>query len=157
CPYDEVEITLKMIVKTSGQIYIGALVQAIETVDDFGDLEDIVIGTDESNVNMFQVLDTSDNIKQLKKDNSVYAATKALFFTAGSYVDVIILVPAMIIEARLNALEDAIVKPADMLYTAALGGTKLEDGCTYLNNIGKALCKILVSDNIEYIIILVTW
>jgi len=158
CPYDITKITLKMLVKTAGQVYIGALVQAVETNDDYGDLEDIVIGTADSSTNLFQVLDTGDNIKQLKKDNSVYAATKLLYFSAGSYVDVVILVPGMIVEARLNTAEDAIVKPGLGIYAAALGGVMLANGTpTYLNIIGKALCDVLVSTADELIIFVVTW
>ena len=60
CPYDLWKITFKILVKTAGQVYIGALVEATETNDDYGDLEDIVIGTDESTVSQYIVLDTKD-------------------------------------------------------------------------------------------------
>ena len=157
CPYDIVKVTLKMKVAAGATVYIGSLGAVVATNDDYGDLEDYTVGTDELTSTMFQVLDTLDNIKQLKKDNDVYAATKLLFFSADSYIDVMILIPGSIIEVRLNALEDAIVKPGLMVYTAALGGVKLEDGCTYLNNVGKVLCDVLVSTADELIIIMVTW
>lgn len=156
CPYDQVAVTLKMKVAVAGTVYIGALGHCIKTVDDYGDLEDFEVTADEVNTAMFIVLDTLDNIKQLKKDNSVYAATKLLYFSADSMIDVMILIPGSIIEVRLNALENAIVKPGLMVYTAALGGVKLEDGCTYLNNVGKVLCDVVVSTGDELIIIMVT-
>lgn len=157
CPYDVVEVTLKMKVAAGATVYIGSIGATVATADDYGDLEDYTVGTDELNEAMYIVLDTMDNIKQLKKDNSVYAATKLLFFSANSYIDVMILIPGSIVEVRLNAAEDAIVKPGLMVYTAALGGVKLEDGCTYLNNVGKVLCDVVVSTADELIIIVVTW
>ena len=158
CPYDVVKITLKMKVAAAGEIYIGALGECVDSGDTYADLSDLDVGTADNGLAMFQVLDTLDNIKQLKKDNSVYAATKLLYFSASSYVDVAILIPGMIIEVRLNAAEDLEVDPAMSLYGAALGGVMLANGTpTYLNRMGMALCSCAVSTADELIIMMVTW
>jgi len=158
CPGPVTAITLKMKVKTASELTIGTLGECIQTADDYGDLEDITMCTVDSVVGMFIVLDTVDNIKQLKIDNSVYAHTKALFFAAGSYIDVAILLPGMIIECILFAAENAILKPGLSVYFQAAGQVGLDTGAqTFLMRLGKALCDCIVSTETERIIVVVTF
>jgi len=156
CPCPVQDITLKLQVKTASELFIGAIAALVQANDSYVDLDELTMAGDETATALFIVLDTPDNIAQLKEDNDVYAATKALFFAAGSMIGVAILIPGLIVEVVLVSAEDAIALPGIMTYTAAAGKVKLEDGCTYLNNLGKVFCKVIVSEADERILILVT-
>lgn len=138
-PYPTTPFIKRCKVKTSASIFIGALVDTVETDGATTDLTIVTVSADNSVVPLMYVLDTEWNRAMLARDNGVdhlSDSTKATtYFTAGTYIDCIYLVPGMIVS--LCFANSIAVKPGVKVQSA--GGGKADLYATVNARLGHIL------------------
>ena len=91
-------LCVRVKVKTVSELFIGGFCEQADS-----GTKGIVEKTGDKSLKVFGIIpDTIHNRRQIEIDNSA-AATKALFFAANSYIDVLPLIPGIIVSVRIAA------------------------------------------------------
>jgi len=138
-PYEMQQFIKKCTVKSATSVFIGALVDTVETGDASTDLTIITVSADNSVVPLMYVLDTEYNRAILARDNDkdhLSGETKeTTYFAASSIVDCIYLMPGMIVS--LCFANSIAVKPGVKIQSA--GGGKADLYATVNARLGHLL------------------
>lgn len=158
-PVDVSEFTIRVEVKTSAEIGINEFVEMVEVAGDETDLRKCTVAADNSITVSGYVLNNEHNREMLARDNSedsYQALTKSTAkFTAGTKIDVLIIVPGMVLAHKLVANCGAAgLKFYTRVQSAGSGAVDVY--ATAFAAIGRLLCQAYHVAATQWVPILIT-